>query len=477
MLKSEENRQKGRFAGFSLYLSNTSNKEDGQLCYKDGPQLPPLEFMTICTGHASRVIFYNERLDGMVYPEGYKLLIGTELCEVIVKGCSRGTYGKLCNMHCSKHCQENSCDIVDGTCLGCMPGWSGKFCQTSCEAGTYGPECKYRCSGHCHDSRTCNSMSGICDEGCASGWTQPMCNESCSNGRYGPNCAFNCSGHCLNGKTCNKETGHCDSGCTPGYTEDFCDKTCIHGWFGEGCKQRCSEHCGNKINCNHVDGVCRNGCRNGYFGEFCNKSCALGYFGENCSNICSQNCNEICRHTDGSCMCKAGWMGSPLCGKECPKKTFGANCIHSCSTNCANDTCDRFNGSCTEGCKEPYYGEICNQRESTYLHSEKPLIIGAVFGACAFVAMLIVLVVLLRRKGILRSWIERRRHSQTYVTSMDDSAAQRYDSHNYKGLHGFKDKGNYVTFESTSKDYANVYQDLHIPKDKGNYVNMELEST
>ncbi|XP_062600593.1 uncharacterized protein LOC134262231 [Saccostrea cucullata] len=84
--KQYEKRQKGRFAGFSLYLSNTANKQEGHLCYKDGPQLPPLDFATTCYGHGSYVIFYNERLDGTVYPTGYEKLIITELCEVVVKG-------------------------------------------------------------------------------------------------------------------------------------------------------------------------------------------------------------------------------------------------------------------------------------------------------------------------------------------------------------------------------------------------------
>lgn len=90
-----EKTQRGWFAGFSLYISNTelstiSDRENPTLCYKDGPQLPPLNFTTTCTEHGRYVIFYNERLDGVTYPAGYKLHnVYTELCEVIVQGISQ----------------------------------------------------------------------------------------------------------------------------------------------------------------------------------------------------------------------------------------------------------------------------------------------------------------------------------------------------------------------------------------------------
>lgn len=82
-----ETRQRGWFAGFYLYIANTSGIEGSTLCYKDGPQLPPLNFTTVCTVSGRYVIFYNERLDETSYPKGYQLQnVFTELCEVIVKG-------------------------------------------------------------------------------------------------------------------------------------------------------------------------------------------------------------------------------------------------------------------------------------------------------------------------------------------------------------------------------------------------------
>lgn len=85
-------RQKGRFAGFSLYVSRTdvstsADIKDPILCYKNGPKLPPLNFTTKCIEYGSHVIFYNERHDHVIYPEVYEIInVFTELCEVIVRG-------------------------------------------------------------------------------------------------------------------------------------------------------------------------------------------------------------------------------------------------------------------------------------------------------------------------------------------------------------------------------------------------------
>ena len=80
-------RQQRRFAGFSLYASNTEDMDNSSLCYKDGPQLPPLNFATTCITSGRYVTFYNERLNEVKYPEVYELsTVLTELCEVIVLG-------------------------------------------------------------------------------------------------------------------------------------------------------------------------------------------------------------------------------------------------------------------------------------------------------------------------------------------------------------------------------------------------------
>lgn len=92
ILFSLEMRQRGRFAGFSLYVSNTNvtaieSIKNASLCYKDGPHLPPLNFTINCTAYGRYVIFFNERSNVESYPSEYGVKnVYTELCEVIVEG-------------------------------------------------------------------------------------------------------------------------------------------------------------------------------------------------------------------------------------------------------------------------------------------------------------------------------------------------------------------------------------------------------
>eukprot|EP00105_Crassostrea_gigas_P040177 XP_019924325.1 PREDICTED: protein draper-like [Crassostrea gigas] len=177
-----ENRQRGRFAGFSLYVSITDVSLDSEiksstLCYKDGPQLPPLNFTATCTEHGRYVIFYNERLDGITYPQEYELLALTELCEVIIKGCETSVYGSSCNVSCPTNCKENICHIQHGTCSACKPGWSEMHCNTKCREGWYGDNCSQQFTGHCIDGTTCNHVTGLCDGGCDTGWTGSVCDK------------------------------------------------------------------------------------------------------------------------------------------------------------------------------------------------------------------------------------------------------------------------------------------------------------
>ena len=83
-----EKRQQGRFAGFSIYISNNESIDGSFLCHKDGPELPTLNYTTTCITSGRYFIFYNERLDGVIYPEGYEISasVTMELCEVHVNG-------------------------------------------------------------------------------------------------------------------------------------------------------------------------------------------------------------------------------------------------------------------------------------------------------------------------------------------------------------------------------------------------------
>ena len=75
----------GRFLGFSLYISNTTNKYDGTLCYKDTNSTNstiPAIFNRTCYLHGQYIIYYNERLTNITYPDGYSKYAFNELCEV-----------------------------------------------------------------------------------------------------------------------------------------------------------------------------------------------------------------------------------------------------------------------------------------------------------------------------------------------------------------------------------------------------------
>ena len=83
----KERRQQGRFAGFSMYVSSDGARDNTSFCYKDGPKLPALNFTTTCFMSGRYVIFYNERLNDVDYPDGYIAYpVYTELCEVTVHG-------------------------------------------------------------------------------------------------------------------------------------------------------------------------------------------------------------------------------------------------------------------------------------------------------------------------------------------------------------------------------------------------------
>ena len=76
------------FLGFSLYISNTTNKKDGVLCFRDTHYTPttiPNPTNITCPYHGRYVIYYNNRTHEP-FPDGYSTVTNANLCEVEVYG-------------------------------------------------------------------------------------------------------------------------------------------------------------------------------------------------------------------------------------------------------------------------------------------------------------------------------------------------------------------------------------------------------
>ncbi|XP_061190073.1 protein draper-like [Saccostrea echinata] len=307
------NHYTGRFLGFYLYVSNTTYRNDGYLCFHDTrytrATIPPVLNIS-CPVHGQYVIYYNERLEGVKYPADYSRHAFTELCEVEVYGCpTSGLFGPNCDLRCHTNCQEY-CNIETGVCLGCKPGYVGQYCEHECSERRFGQNCEEFC-GDCVDFEQCHHVNGKCQNGCERGFHGTRCTEICPIGFYDKNCKRKCSSNCLYSNRCDSKSGVCQGGCKPGWQGPLCDKDCNEK-NGTNCNKRCG-HCRGGAVCNHINGACQDGCAAGYKGEMCTKECDVGWYGLGCKQKCSAYCNDsgVCDHVTGSCKsgCKSGWQG------------------------------------------------------------------------------------------------------------------------------------------------------------------------
>ncbi|XP_056003598.1 receptor-type tyrosine-protein phosphatase kappa-like [Ostrea edulis] len=360
----------GRFMGFSLYISNTTNRTEGELCFHDttftNDTIPDILNITYPV-HGQYVIYYNERLPNVTYPDGYSAYAFNELCEVEVYGCPvPGYYGSDCSTPCPDTCRYNYCHIETGDCQGCKPGYQGHQCELSCNSQYYGELCKEIC-GNCSDRMTCNNVNGTCTNGCDIGVYGDKCKTPCPLGWYGENCSRTCT----NCDTCDRFTGQCTSPCYSGWKETHCTDECDGRKYGPNCTDECGA-CLDYNQCDHINGTCFQGCDSGFQGLFCKVECSPMKFGKNCEQNCSNNCEsdlKLCKGTTGECLagCRPGYDGL-RCDRECSVKKYGENCSQICGECKDSARCHHVNGTCFDGCDRGFQGILCQKECEPQYH-------------------------------------------------------------------------------------------------------------
>ncbi|XP_061166264.1 receptor-type tyrosine-protein phosphatase mu-like [Saccostrea echinata] len=351
-----------RFAGFYLYVSNTTSKENGILCFHEIQNVSgtPTEDQRInCSVYGRYVIYYNERRPGVTYPSYYSENAFNELCEVEVYGCPDSKYyGKYCDQPCPENCYDQRCNISTGNCFECKPGYKGSRCNQKCDGRMYGTACSQKC-GHCLGNTQCHHINGSCSGGCSAGYEGSLCQKQCDGGKFGLRCNKTC-GHCLNGAHCHHINGSCLGGCSPGYKGSLCINKCEGGMYGASCGEECG-HCLNNTHCHHINGSCLDGCSPGYKGSQCKEKCSSGMYGYDCNETCGHCFDDAqCLHINGTCLqgCSAGYKGV-LCTEECEGGLYGYKCNQTCG-HCLNGShCHHINGTCLNGCSIGYKRPLC----------------------------------------------------------------------------------------------------------------------
>lgn len=293
----------GRFPRFSVYISNTTEKTDDNLCFKDNSYTKytiPAMLTLNCTYYGRYVIYYNKKTRGTT-PSDYSAFAFNELCEFEVHGCPLDRYGRNCLKSCPVRCNNSLCHIETGECLSCEDGYRGLKCEEECKNKTYGPGCLKTC-GHCVNGEQCNHVNGTCLNGCEAGYYKPRCKQDCLSGLYGRDCLQNCSENCYKPKTCDRKTGICLGGCTEGWKLPLCKEGCDDSSYGRNCSFSCG-NCHHGFPCSKKTGKCPSGCASGYEGTYCNKTCAHTFYGPDCNLTCSTSCfNQTCDAKSGKCL-------------------------------------------------------------------------------------------------------------------------------------------------------------------------------
>ncbi|XP_060078175.1 uncharacterized protein LOC132557674 [Ylistrum balloti] len=132
----------GEFAGYQIYVSNSTKRSRAKLCFKDTST--SLEEVKNIISHQCQYVaryvmiynFRNEEKDHSWYSKSAVL----ELCEVQVFACVPGKHGDVCENDCSYNCKDKTCIQENGNCVGCVRGKQGLQCTKNCSINC--TECK-----------------------------------------------------------------------------------------------------------------------------------------------------------------------------------------------------------------------------------------------------------------------------------------------------------------------------------------------
>ncbi|OWF37097.1 Receptor-type tyrosine-protein phosphatase mu [Mizuhopecten yessoensis] len=386
---------KNRFAGYEVYLSNTTDRLTGERCFIDKSesvnQIISLVNHPECNGTAQYVTIYNQRESPKRqnwYDDKDALL---ELCEVQVYGCEAGKYGNgNCDETCSSNCPGSVCHPSSGNCLYCGDNTYTRSWETSCRP------CPESCAGPCDNSGNCNACPdgfyGLqCENKCSSTCSSNVCEKSygdckaCQDGFWGSRCNFDCSNNCER-SVCEQTLGHC--------TE------CPEGEYGSWCHSKCPYTCRNNV-CEIKSGNCSE-CNDGFYGPtcancpdnclsrtcdfsgHCTGGCLDGQYGNMCERSCSDNCTT-CAQDGGQCL-------------ACIGGTYGTSCGRTCG-NCEDKRCDITTGNC-KSCQKDWTGQRCDvkvDKQSGGEDSNRGIYVGAGVGIVVLILIIVAVIIIKRR--------------------------------------------------------------------------------
>ncbi|XP_021354755.1 receptor-type tyrosine-protein phosphatase T-like, partial [Mizuhopecten yessoensis] len=427
-----------RFAGYKIFVSNTTDWNNGQLCFED-PSTSINEVSDIvshqCQYVAKYVTIYNSRSTPNTRYDHYSKWAVLELCEVQVFGCPIRMYGQSsCDQPCPGDCYGGNCNAANGSCFYCFPGKYGdkcnKECTTSCKGSIcekdsgictecnqtkHGDFCKQDCPRNCNDSK-CYQHTGYC-KGCIPGRSGDRCERQCSGNCEDMTClqdSGNCIG-CVQGKQGLQCAEDCPSDCLTCVQDDGKCTECVRGQYGSNCELDCNDICKDNL-CTKDDGNCL--------------ECQHGYHGVDCTLECESDC-KICQREDGDCT-------------ECLDGLYGGNCSLSC-VKC--ERCSRDTGKCLTTCMPGYEEEFCQMSiKSPPQDDSTGTTVGIVVGLLLLVSIITIGVVF---------FIRRRRQNSLKEEDSLDEFGRRDMSRSSRLNNGYESDER--TSEPLPKQLDNVY--------------------